>query len=189
MLYNKAKVIPCFVLSSVADRRISSNPWTVSSNLSERVVISGPTNPWEKTPCGRTINLRLSSNEGPEQFTNPKTNQTFIIYSAARSDNHNYYLGQLKLVGADPMNSQDCRKNIECCIFYQNALGQAYRVGYTSFTTSPAGTEDWILYHGMRNPFNVWAARSIRTQQFGWNEDGSPASPGPGYGPYAVPSS
>jgi GH43 family beta-xylosidase len=161
----------------------------VSSNLSERAIISVPTNPWEKTPYGRTINVRLSSNEGPQQLTNPNTNQTFIIYSAARSDNRNYCLGQLELVGADPMNSQDWHKNNEGCIFYQNALDRAYGVGHASFTTSPDGTENWIVYHGMLNPVTGWSSRSIRTQQFGWNENGSPAFPRPGYGPYAIPSS
>jgi GH43 family beta-xylosidase len=79
------------------------NPWTVSSPFSERQIISVPEYPWEKTPFGRASNDRLSSNEGPQQLTNPKTNQTFLIYSAARSDNRNYCLAQLELVGDDPM--------------------------------------------------------------------------------------
>jgi GH43 family beta-xylosidase len=87
------------------------------------------------------------------------------------------------------MNSQDWCKNNEGRGFYQSALNQAYGVGHASFTTSPDGSENWIVYHGMQNPFNGWAARSIRMQQFGWNDDGSPAFPRPGYGPYAVPSS
>jgi GH43 family beta-xylosidase len=185
----KREAISETTLPCMTDRRVVSNPWTVSSNLSERVIISVPTNPWEKTPYGRTINVRLSSNEGPQQMTNPITNQTFIIYSAARSDNRNYCLGQLELVGADPMNSQDWHKNNGGCVFYQNALDQAYGVGHASFTTSPDGTENWIVYHGMLNPVTGWSARSIRTQQFGWNEDGSPAFPRPGYGPYAIPGS
>lgn len=133
-----------------------SDPWTVSSNLSERAIISVPNNPWEKTPYGRTINVRLSSNEGPEQLTNPMTNQTFIIYSAARSDNRNYCLGQLELIGSDPMNVQDWRKNNEGCVFYQDALNEAYGVGHASFTTSPDGSEDWIVYHGSQStiPFH-----------------------------------
>lgn len=84
-----------------------SDPWTVVSNVTQRQTISVPSNPWEKTPYGRAENYRLSSNEGPEQLTNPQTGQQFIIYSAARSDNRNYCLGQLELVGDDPMNAQD----------------------------------------------------------------------------------
>lgn len=165
-----------------------SNPWTVESNVTERQILSVPSNPWEKTPYGRSENVRLSSNEGPQQLNNPQTGQQFVIYSAARSDNRNYCLGQLELVGEDPMNVQDWRKNNEGCVFYQNALEKAYGVGHASFTTSSDGKEDWIIYHGMVNPFNGWSARSIRAQKFTWNSDGTPNFPRPGYGPYAAPS-
>ncbi|MCJ1326520.1 hypothetical protein MMC10_003184 [Thelotrema lepadinum] len=164
-----------------------SNPWTVSSNFTDRQIISTPSEPWEKTPYGRQQNYRLSSNEGPEQLTNPSTNQTFLTYSAARSDNRNYCLGLLALTGSDPMNPQDWSKHTAGCIFYQNPLEGAYGVGHASFTTSPDGKESWIVYHGMEDPTNGWSARSIRTQRFGWNEDGSPRFPRPGYGPYTVP--
>ena len=122
-----------------------SNPWTVSSNFSQRQIISVPSEPWEKTPYGRSENVRLSSNEGPEQLTNPATGQQFIIYSAARSDNRNYCLGQLELVGEDPMNVQDWRKTTSGCVFYQNPMKEVYGVGHASFTKSPDGKEDWIV--------------------------------------------
>lgn len=145
-----------------------------------------PTQPWEKTPYGRLNNIRLSSNEAPQQLINPYTSQQFIIYSAARSDNANYCLGQLELVGTDPMNAQDWVKH-DGCVFYQNKPEQAYGVGHASFTT--AGDENWIVYHGMRDPKNGWDARTIRAQQFDWNPDGTPKFPRPGYGPYPAPQS
>ncbi|KAL9081566.1 MAG: hypothetical protein Q9159_007258 [Coniocarpon cinnabarinum] len=152
-----------------------SDPWTTMSNLTERTIISVPSNPWEKTPYGRTSNVRLSSNEGPEQLISP-TGQHYLIYSAARSDNPNYCLGQLALKpDGDPMNAEDWVKNNEGCVFYQNKREQAYSVGHASFVKSPDGTQDWIVYHGMQNPFLGWNARSIRAQQFTWNEDGSTA--------------
>jgi GH43 family beta-xylosidase len=165
-----------------------SDPWTVASNFSERQIISTPDNPWEKTPYGRPFNQRLSSNEGPQQLTNPTTGQQFVIYSAARSDNRNYCLGQLELIGDDPMNPSDWRKNNQGCVFYQNPKEEAFGVGHASFTKSPDGSQDWIVYHGMRDPTNGWSARTIRTQQFTWNADGSPKFPRPGYGPYQIPS-
>ncbi|KAK7622194.1 alpha-N-arab-like proteininofuranosidase [Phyllosticta citricarpa] len=165
-----------------------SNPWTVASNFSQRQILSVPSSDWEKTPYGRRLNERLATNEGPQQLTNPMTGQTFVIYSGGRSDNRNYCLGQLELVGDDPMNVGDWHKHTDGCVFYQDARAEAYGVGHASFTTSPDGQEDWIVYHGMRNPTNGWTARSIRTQQFGWNDDGSPSFPRPGYGPYNVPS-
>lgn len=165
-----------------------SNPWTVESNFTERQIISTPDNPWEKTPYGRPFNVRLASNEGPEQLINPTTGQNFVIYSAARSDNRNYCLGQLELIDDDPMNPSAWRKNNQGCVFYQNPKDEAYGVGHASFVKSPDGNEDWMVYHGMRDPYDGWSARTIRTQQFTWNADGSPKFPRPGYGPYEVPS-
>lgn len=164
-----------------------SDPWTVASPFTERAIISVPEYPWEKTPFGRAGNDRLSSNEGPQQLINPHTKQNFLVYSAARSDNRNYCLAQLELVGDDPMNPGDWRKH-PYPVFYQNPIEEAYGVGHASFTTSPDGKEDWIVYHGMRDPTNGWGARSIRAQKFTWNDDGSPNFPRPGYGPYQVPS-
>ncbi|GAB7347489.1 hypothetical protein MBLNU459_g4396t1 [Dothideomycetes sp. NU459] len=164
------------------------NPWTVASNFTQRQIISVPDNAWEKTPYGRPFNVRLSSNEGPEQLTNEDTGQTFVIYSAARSDNRNYCLGRLDLVGDDPMNPADWRKHDRGCVFYQDALAQAYGVGHASFVKSPDGTEDWIVYHGMRDPSTGWSARTIRAQKFTWHGGGAPNFPRPGYGPYPVPS-
>ncbi|MCJ1303267.1 hypothetical protein MMC08_006075 [Hypocenomyce scalaris] len=166
-----------------------SNPWTVSSTLAERSIISIPTNWWEKTPHNRTINDRLSSNEGPEQLTNPATNQTFVIYSAARSTQANYCLGLLELVGADPMDPGSWVKNDTGCVFYQNGAQDTYGVGHASFTQSQDGEEDWMVYHGMADYVIGSNNRSIRTQQFSWdNNTGAPLFPRPGLGPYPVPA-
>ena len=166
-----------------------SDPHTVSSPLSERLIISKPDEPWEKTPTGRSVNVRLSSNEGPQQLTNPTTNQSFVIYSAARSDNRNYCLGQLELTGDDPMDLNSWTKHTEGCVFYQNPDEEAYGVGHASFVQSPDDSEWWIVYHGMRDYLTGWSARTIRTQQFFWDETtGWPVFPRPGYGPYATPS-
>jgi len=164
-----------------------SNPYTITSNFTDRQILSVPSNPWEKTPYSRPFNDQLSTNEGPQQLTNPRTGQTFIIYSAGHSDNRNYCLGQLELVGDDPMNVQDWRKNNAGCVFYQNPANQTYGVGHASFTTSPDGKDDWIVYHGMLDPANGWGARTIRSQRFGWDADGSPRFPRPGYGPFGKP--
>lgn len=163
------------------------NPWTVASPFSDRQIISVPSLPWEKTPYGRVENDRLSSNEGPQQLINEQTGQQFLIYSAARSDNRNYCLGMLELApGGNPMNPADWSKH-PYPVFYQNPAESAYGVGHASFVKSPDGTEDWIVYHGMRDPTNGWSARTIRTQKFTWNRDGTPSFPKPGYGPFQTP--
>ena len=165
-----------------------TDPWTVSSTLEQRLILSKPDEPWEKTPYGRTVNVRLSSNEGPQQLTNPATGQNFVIYSAARSDNRNYCLGQIELVGDDPMDLASWNKHTESCVFYQNPDEEAYGVGHASFVQSPDRSQWWIVYHGMRDYLTGWGARNIRTQEFTWGDDGAPVFPRPGYGPYQVPS-
>jgi len=62
-------------------------------------------------------------------------------------------------------------------VFYQDALQNAYGVGHASFAKSPDGSEDWIIYHGMKDPTNWWVARMIRAQKFTWNANGTPKLP------------
>ena len=42
-----------------------------------------------------------------------------------------------------------------------------------SFTTSPDGAEDWIVYHAKASETPGWD-RVIHMQPFRWNPDGSP---------------
>lgn len=51
-------------------------------------------------------------------------------------------------------------------VFYQDVLQNAYGMGHASLTKSPDESENWIIYHGMRDPTNGWAARTIRAQKF-----------------------
>ena len=54
-----------------------------------------------------------------------------------------------------------------------SGASDVYGVGHASFTTSPDGSEDWIVYHSKIDPAPGWN-RDIRTQKFAWNSDGSP---------------
>lgn len=122
-----------------------SNPLNVSSTLTQRRMISVPNEPWEQVPFGRPV--RLATNEGPQQLTNPRTGQQFIIYSAARVNTPFYCLGMLELVGEDPMEYQSWCKHRDGCMFHQNPAEGVYGTGHASFTTSPDGTEDYLVYH------------------------------------------
>jgi GH43 family beta-xylosidase len=166
-----------------------SNPWTVDSNLTDRRIISVPNEPWERVPYGRA-DTRLATNEGPEQLTNPKTNQTFIIYSAARVNTPFYCLGQLELIGNDPMEYQSWRKSTAGCVFHQNTRAGVYATGHASFTTSPDGSEDYVIYHAMTTadpPADIY--RTVRTQKIDWDQtSGSPKFPLAENGPFPVPA-
>jgi len=152
-----------------------SNPWTIQS---DRVRISSPTESWEH-------GTELDLNEGPEFLSHG--DQTFIIYSTRESWLEAYRLGQLRLksADADPMDSSSWLKTGP--VFTGTAT--VYGVGHASFTTSPDGLEDWIVYHSKVDAQPGWN-RVIRMQRFSWHPDGSPdfGTPVPTGQPMSVPS-
>lgn len=134
------------------------NPWTISSN---RIKISSPVENWE-------AGSELAINEGAQILKNPE-GEVFVIYSGSESWLPAYNLGQLRLVGEDPMNPDSWNKKGP--IF--EGTEEVHGVGHASFTTSPDGTENWIAYHTKVSPEPGWE-RVVHMQPFGWNEDGSP---------------
>ena len=136
-----------------------ANPWTISS---DRVKLSSPVEPWE-------VGTQLDLNEGPQFLMHG--DDTFIIYSARESWLPAYRLGQLRLEDdADPMDPANWTKTGP--VF--QATSTVFGVGHASFTTSPDGTEDWIVYHAKVSEAPGWE-REIRTQPFTWTADGSPS--------------
>jgi GH43 family beta-xylosidase len=135
-----------------------SNPYTISGS---RVRISSPVEPWER---GTELDLQ----EGPEVLQ--RNGQTFIIYSTKESWLPDYRLGQLRLTGADPLQASSWTKSAGPV--FASAVG-VVGVGHAGFTTSPDGTEDWIVYHAKTSTTPGWD-RVIRMQEFTWNADGSP---------------
>ncbi|KAG8166710.1 hypothetical protein KVR01_002399 [Diaporthe batatas] len=165
-----------------------SNPWTVDTNLTGRRIISTPNEPWERVPYGRP-DTRLATNEGPQQLVNPTTGQNFVVYSAARVNTPFYCLGLLELVGNDPMQYQSWRKHRDGCVFSQNTQASVFGTGHASFTTSPDGSENYIVYHAMTTPeppADIY--RTVRTQRFVWDDNGKPKFPLAENGPFPVPS-
>lgn len=136
-----------------------SNPWTITG---PRMVLTRPTYDWEQS--GRKVT------EGAQILQ--KNGKTFVIYSGSYCDTPDYKLGQLELVGDDPMQPESWKKSSEPV--FQTANG-VYAPGHNGFFTSPDGTESWIVYHGNSSPkHGCGATRSVRAQKFIWHEDGSP---------------
>ncbi len=156
-----------------------SNPWTIATN---RVQISTPDQTWEIGP-------RLNLQEGQEVLVNG-TN-TFIVYSTRESFLPDYRLGLLKLVSptADPLLPSSWQKSAGPVFTGAPSVG-VYGVGHASFTTSPDGTENWIVYHAKSLNSEGWDDRKVRTQKFTWNADGTPnfGTPTATGAPVAVPS-
>jgi len=151
------------------------NPWTMGS---DRVRISSPTAPWEQ-------GTELDINEGPTLLKNE--GDIFILYSTRESWLPAYRMGQLRLEGpsVDPLTPENWVKRGP--VF--QGTEEVHGVGHASFTTSPDGTEDWIVYHTKKTTEPGWD-RFIFTQPFTWGESGNPqfGTPSPPDSTLAAPS-
>lgn len=151
-----------------------SDPRTISS---QRVLISTPDHDWETSP-GRI-------NEGPQ--VNIRGNTINLVYSANGSWTDSYCLGLITAnMGEDLMNPGSWVKQDKPIFSSANGV---YGPGHHSLTTSPDGSEDWIIYHSARWPGSGWT-RNVRAQKFIWNADGTPnlGEPVDPNQPIAVPS-
>jgi GH43 family beta-xylosidase len=134
-----------------------SNAWTITG---DRVQISAPTLAWERHG--------LSINEGPTVLQ--KDGTTHIIYSASGYWTPEYSLGRLTLTGSNPLQAGSWTKS-GSPVFTRTS--SVVGVGHASFTKSPDGVEDWIVYHAHKSPFE-FTGRDVRAQPFTWNADDSP---------------
>jgi GH43 family beta-xylosidase len=135
-----------------------SNPWTISG---DRVLISEPEYEWE------TVG-RPAVNEGPEVLQ--RGGRTFVVYSASGSWTDSYCLGQLELVGPNPLNRSSWVKKAKPVFTSGDSV---FGPGHASFTVSPDGAEDWIVYHAAKYRGSGWN-REVRAQRFGWTAEGEP---------------
>ena len=163
------------------------NPWTINC---PRVEISRPDYIWEK--------ISRSINEGPSMLFNPDKTKLYCVYSANASWTKDYRLGWLELDLTDPQrNDPMVKSNWKKCPDYafwrcdnvskasnpnadnpQNAstmhIGGVHGVGHNTFTKSPDGTEDWIVYHVKRYKDDGWDNRDCFIQKINWKKDGTP---------------
>lgn len=155
------------------------NPWTVDG--ARRAVIAEPSEPWERGWI-----------EAPEALRHD--GRQFIVYSAGHSATPHYVLGRLTHTGGDVLNPSNWKKH-PTPVFtpHVGAEGAVYTTGHCTFTTSPDGSEDWMVYHGKswRDPGqHGFSGRKARAQRIRWRPDGTPAfgTPTPRGVPVPVPS-
>jgi len=135
------------------------NPYTIKTN---RVKISSPTYPWE-------IGNVQKVNEGPQVLKHGYN--VYVIYSGPDYWTLEYKMGQLSIPkNSDPMNLDNWTKK-STPVF--QGTDNVLSVGHGSMTTSPDGSENWLLYRSKQKPVGGWE-RDIRLQKFAWNPDGSP---------------
>lgn len=126
-----------------------------------------PTEPWEKGAGSHQSNYPVC--EGPEALHHD--GRTFIVYSASDTDNYNYCLGLMIFNGGDPLDMASWTKAGP--VFQHSWPNGAFGPGRASFTTSPDGHEDWMVYHAKTSP-EYRAFRTTRAQRFFWKPDGTP---------------
>jgi GH43 family beta-xylosidase len=134
----------------------------------KRVMISCPDQSWELH--GWPVN------EGPAVLQ--KNGKTYIVYSGSGYMVPEYALGYLVNSDGDLLNPGSWKKVGP--VFQQDPGVGVYATGHNSFTTSPDGTEDWIVYHArLSTDGNV--PRVVFIQKFTWDGDvpvfGKPTSP------------
>jgi GH43 family beta-xylosidase len=157
-----------------------SDPCTIASNRVQ--LCPNDCHPWERV--GETHHER-GLNEGPQVLV--RNGKVFLIYSCSGSWQPTYKLGLLYMdAAADPMDARSWRK-LDRPVF--DSTPDVFGVGHCCFTTSPDGTEDWILYHSKRFRWDCWD-RVVRAQPFSWRDDGFPdfGRPVPSGMPIAAPS-
>lgn len=144
---------------------VMRNPWTIEG---EQVMLSKPEYPWEI--------IGFWVNEGPAVLK--KNGRIFISYSASATD-ANYCMGLLTAPdGSELLNPQSWQKSVVPVFQSNDAAGQ-YGPGHNSFTVSPNGSHDILVYHA-RNYREIDGDplfdpnRHTRVQRLGWNPDGTP---------------
>jgi GH43 family beta-xylosidase len=141
-----------------------SNPWTVSSNRVR--MCANDDFVWERVDETRKTR---GLNEAPQVLV--RHDRVFVVYSASASWETTYKLGLLELAPqANPMDPRSWRKHAEPVF---QATEQTWGVGHCSFTQSPDGTEDWLVYHAKLETKPNWN-RAIHVQRFDWDESGAP---------------
>ncbi|GAB2840326.1 family 43 glycosylhydrolase [Pseudoduganella ginsengisoli] len=140
-------------------------PWSITGPA---VLVSKPEYAWEK--------VKFDVNEGPSALV--RHGRVFLTYSASATD-ANYCLGMLTAdENADLLNPASWRKSAEPVLRTSEAAGQ-YGPGHNSFTTTPDGKTDVIVYHARNyrdiagDPLNN-PDRHTRAQAIRWRADGTP---------------
>jgi GH43 family beta-xylosidase len=137
-----------------------SDPWTVSG---PRTAIARPELVWETRGAPPAVI------EGPEVLV--RGDAVFVVYSCSGSWTDDYALGLLYARSDADLLAPASWTKRRTPLFASSA--KVVAPGHGSFTTSPDGAEDWLVYHAARYPGAGWA-RNLRMQGISRGADGAP---------------
>lgn len=140
-------------------------PWSISGPA---VQLSAPSYEWEK--------VKYDVNEAPAVLV--KNGKVFITYSASATD-ANYCMGLLSAPANGNLLDAAAWSKSPVPVFASSAAHQQWGPGHNSFTTTPDGKTDILVYHArsyrdivgdpLRDP-----NRNTRAQAIRWRPDGTP---------------
>jgi GH43 family beta-xylosidase len=141
---------------------------TPASIVGRQVMLSRPEYPWET--------IRFAVNEGPAVLV--RNGRVFMTYSASGTGAE-YCIGVLTAAeNADLLDATSWTKSPEP-VFTTHERHSIFGPGHNSFTTTPDGRTDLLVYHArsyrdipgdpLKDP-----NRHTRVQAIGWRADGTP---------------
>ena len=141
------------------------NPWSIKAG---QIMITRPEYDWER--------IGFWVNEGPAVLI--RNGRMFISYSASATD-HNYCMGLLTAKESDNLLDSKSWQKSPAPVFKSCASNSQYGPGHSSFTVTPDGKTDLIVYHA-RNYKDIQGDplrnhdRHTRVQKLNWKQDGTP---------------
>ncbi len=128
-----------------------------------KVKLSAPTNSWER--------IGWPVNEGP--YFIKRNNTLHIVFSVSGCSTPDYALALLTCTNGNYLNASSWKKSTSP-VFKRSDANGVYGPGHCSFTQSPDGCEDWIVYHAKSSTDNTNSDRSTRIQKFIWDANDYP---------------
>ncbi|KAJ6620840.1 Alpha-L-arabinofuranosidase B [Pseudolycoriella hygida] len=145
-----------------------SSPMKISG---PRVLLRSPHSEWD--------NHGGPVNEGP--FIVRNADRVFLVFSGSSTWTPDYCLSMMGIDNVkDPLVRSNWWDDLDRCVFFKNEEEGIYTTGHASFTSSPDGTETWMLYHATDDPnSNEYSTRIARADRITWAEDHAPIFPRP----------